>query len=265
MLNFFKDLIIEVLNYFKYRIVKLRLYEEIIRVEHVKTMVEKMRSPDLPPELLKNCKVFPDRIQVLSALPKGGVIAEVGVALGDYSRILIDVLKPEKFYAFDNFIIGAENENREDLKVRIKGLRERVKGAHALFLEELLDSGKSHPEYYQSRFYSEIKSGVLEICKGLSWDMLKEFPDEYFDYIYVDADHKYESVMKDIEQVKQKMKKRGIIQFNDYCTFFPSEGLALSGVQRAVNEFMLEENYEMLYLCMESMGYYDVVVRRKLD
>jgi len=245
MVNFFKDLIIEIFNYFNYRPVKLRLYEEMMRVEHVKTMVSKMRSPDLPPELLKNCKVSPDRIQVLSALPKEGVIAEIGVAYGDFSKSLINILKPQKFYALDTFVLVSGNEpwGRTDLK----------------------DSGKSHHEYYRSCFHSEIKGGSLETRKGLSWDMLSEFPDEYFDYIYVDADHKYESVVKDIEQVKKKIKKRGIIQFNDYCTFFPSDGLSLSGVQRAVNEFMIEENYEMLYLCMESMGYYDVVVQRKPD
>ena len=70
MVNFFKDLIIEIFKYFNYRPIKLPLYEEMMRVEHVKTMVSKMRSPDLPPELLKNCKVSPNRIQVLSAFPK---------------------------------------------------------------------------------------------------------------------------------------------------------------------------------------------------
>ena len=57
MLNFLKDLFLKIFKYFNYRPIKLHLYDEMMRVEHVKTMVSKMKSPDLPTELLKNCKV----------------------------------------------------------------------------------------------------------------------------------------------------------------------------------------------------------------
>ena len=59
----------------------------------------------------------------------------------------------------------------------------------------------------------------------------------------------------------QKTIQQGIVQFNDY-TYFNHDAMEAYGVPRGVHEFMIAENYEMLYLCLHPQGFYDVVLRR---
>jgi hypothetical protein len=97
----------------------------------------------------------------------------------------------------------------------------------------------------------------------LSWEMLEKLPDKSIDYLYLDAGHSYEEVVKDIDQVKKKIKDTGIIQFNDY-TLFDAFAFTPYGVPKAVHEFMIAENYELLFLCLHRQFFCDVVVRKKL-
>ena len=46
------------------------------------------------------------------------------------------------------------------------------------------------------------------------------FKDNSYDFIYIDPDHKYESVVKDVELYLPKLKKGGIIGGHDYCLIF---------------------------------------------
>ena len=56
----------------------------------------------------------------------------------------------------------------------------------------------------------------------------KDFPDEYFDYVYIDGEHLYDWVKRDIELWYPKVKKGGILAGHDY---------EMSSVMRAVTEF----------------------------
>jgi predicted O-methyltransferase YrrM len=74
------------------------------------------------------------------------------------------------------------------------------------------------------------------------------FPDEFFDFIFIDADHSYEAVVKDIQSWWPKIKKGGIFAGDD---FIPEDGdiwlinhdtgvseyAGKFGVRRAVTEF----------------------------
>ena len=59
-----------------------------------------------------------------------------------------------------------------------------------------------------------------------------------FDYIYIDADHSYESVKADIETWLPFVKPSGIIAGHDYSAHF-------TGVVTAVNEFF-DNNSDVL-------------------
>ena len=204
--------------------------------------IDRMVPPQLPQYLFENSKVCSRREDVLHLLPKGGTIAEVGVAYGNFSALLLEILQPQKFIAIDSFAFTEDSEPWKQSIIR--------------------ESKISHIEYYKKRFDSEIKQGKLEVHKGLSWDCLVQLPDKSIDYLYLDAGHSYEEVVKDIQQVKRVIKDTGIIQFNDY-TLFDAFAFVPYGVPKAVHEFMLEENYEMLYLCLHRQFFCDVVVRKK--
>jgi hypothetical protein len=205
--------------------------------------VESMIPPHLPANLFENSRVCTSREDVLQRLPKSGVVVEVGVAYGHFSALLLECLDPQKFIAIDTFAFTPGNEPWKQT--------------------QLQDSNLSHRDYYKKKFQKEIESGQLEIHAGLSWEMLEKLPDKSIDYLYLDAGHSYEEVIKDIGQVKKKIKDTGIIQFNDY-TLFDAFAFTPYGVPKAVHEFMIAENYELLFLCLHRQFFCDVVVRKKL-
>ena len=85
------------------------------------------------------------------------------------------------------------------------------------------------------------------------------FPDEYFDFIYIDADHSYEGVVRDLKAWWPKIKKGGLFCGDDYI---PDDGdiwltgqgdpvyAGKFGVRKAVNEFV-DSNKLSLYETIE--------------
>jgi predicted O-methyltransferase YrrM len=71
------------------------------------------------------------------------------------------------------------------------------------------------------------------ICQ--SWDAASQFEDKSLDFVFIDADHVYESVKRDIIAWLPKIKPGGIIAGHDYCDVHP-------GVIQAVNEIFGKEN-----------------------
>lgn len=79
----------------------------------------------------------------------------------------------------------------------------------------------------------------------------KFFPDNYFDFIYIDADHRYESVIKEMHAWYPKLKSNGLFSGHDYLPNFDhslknnnifqphnaSEFVGEFGVNTAVIEF----------------------------
>lgn len=66
-------------------------------------------------------------------------------------------------------------------------------------------------------------------CKGDSFDVFRNFPDEMFDLIYIDASHDVLSVKRDINNWLPKIKKDGIICGHDY-THIPDVKMAVDEI-----------------------------------
>jgi hypothetical protein len=71
------------------------------------------------------------------------------------------------------------------------------------------------------------------ILRGLSWEMAQYIPDESLDYFWLDCDHAYESVKKDLHAYYPKLRSGigAIASGHDYTEWHP-------GVPQAVNEFV---------------------------
>lgn len=80
-----------------------------------------------------------------------------------------------------------------------------------------------------TRFFNNIN-----LHKNYSYNIVDKFSDEYFDFIYIDASHRYEDVKRDIESYLPKLKKDGIISGHDY------HEERWPGVTNAVNEILGE-------------------------
>ena len=173
----------------------------LIKGDYRKSHIETI-SPILPPHLIENARILNTRYAIIDKLPleKGAVICEVGVAAGHLTEKLLKILNPSKLIAIDNFKYSAEElSNSTSPPIPVENIN------------------MSHEMFFKNRFKKEIESGILEIKKGYSWNMLNEIDKKSIDFIYVDADHSYISVVKDINALKDKIKDDGIIQFNDYA------------------------------------------------
>ena len=70
----------------------------------------------------------------------------------------------------------------------------------------------------------------VKILKSTSIEANKSFINSSLDFVYIDGNHQYSSVIEDLNIWYPKVKYRGIIAGDDYKYKFP-------GVIRAVNEF----------------------------
>ena len=97
-----------------------------------------------------------------------------------------------------------------------------------------------------------------------SSSVVSSFEDDYFDFIYIDADHSYQGVKRDIQSATSKVKEDGFLIFNDYTYWSPVE-CSRYGVIQAVNELCLAEDWEVVYFALAPHMYCDVALRRLQD
>jgi predicted O-methyltransferase YrrM len=172
-------------------------------------------------EHLRDCVVVPERVALLERLPKGGVVAEVGTLHGEFAREILRTVQPHQLHLIDHEIHPRVREMAED----------------PLFRDR------------------------LRVHQADSVEALESFPDEYFDWIYIDAQHGYEGVKRDIGAAHRKIKADGLLVFNDYTVWSYVE-MQPYGVVAAVNELCIEDNWKFVYLALPCHMYCDVAVRR---
>jgi hypothetical protein len=59
------------------------------------------QAPNIPQNLLDSCRIITSRDDLLSHLPAGGVIAEIGTLHGDFSRKILRVCTPKTLHLID--------------------------------------------------------------------------------------------------------------------------------------------------------------------
>jgi len=59
-------------------------------------------------------------------------------------------------------------------------------------------------------------SEIINSVKSISWEGVKQLPDVKFDFIYIDADHKYESIKKDMNAFWPKVANGGVMAGHDF-------------------------------------------------
>jgi predicted O-methyltransferase YrrM len=94
------------------------------------------------------------------------------------------------------------------------------------------------------RFGSAIKSETVEVHRGSSAECGSQFADNYFDWIYIDGNHRYEFVKHDLEMYSPKVKQHGLIAGDDYGT----PGWWQDGVTKAVDEAVASGRFEKLLI-----------------
>jgi hypothetical protein len=106
------------------------------------------------------------------------------------------------------------------------------------------------------------ESSVVKFHQGISWEVLKSFPDAYFDFIYVDAGHDLHAVARDVDAAQSKLKPDGTLVFNDYIIFSQAD-MRPFGIVQVVNSLCTDEDWEMVGFALQSKLYCDVALRRR--
>ena len=178
-------------------------------------------APQLQDEHLKNCRLVPERLALLERLPKGGIVAEVGTSQGEFAREILRIVQPRELHLIDHEIHPPVRAMSEDPSLK----------------------------------------GRVHVHHGDSVEALKAFPDAHFDWLYIDAQHAYEGVKRDIAAARRKVKADGLLIFNDYVIWSYVE-MQPYGVVPAVNELCIEDHWEFVYMTLPHHMYCDVALRR---
>lgn len=95
------------------------------------------------------------------------------------------------------------------------------------------------------RFLDRVKHyrNRLTILQGVSWEMACKVEDGSLDFIFIDADHGYESVMKDILAWVPKVRPGGLISGHDYDPKHED----VYGVVQAVDEYFGKDNFKVTF------------------
>ena len=165
-----------------------------------------------------------NRTKFLEILPKNSIGVELGVFKGDFSKKILEIVQPEKLYLVDPWWLLGQKTWRFSLINRsvVSGYINVVKN-----------------------FEDELVNGKVEIKVGFSKNVLGEFPDDYFDWAYIDSSHFYKETLEELEILKNKVKDQGYIAGHDWE---PDPSRKHHGVYKAVNEFINENPYEVTYL-----------------
>lgn len=82
----------------------------------------------------------------------------------------------------------------------------------------------------------------LHIVRLMSVDAVSIFPDKYFDMVFIDADHCYKAIMKDIKLWFPKVKKSGFLCGDDYeSKHHPDVKLAVNN--SFMKDFVTDERF----------------------
>jgi SAM-dependent methyltransferase len=133
------------------------------------------------------------------------------------------------------------------------------------FARHILDACEPAELHLIDLDFGQVRADVLAdprvtTHRGFSHEVIAGFPNESFDWIYVDADHAYESVKRDAEAAASKVRPGGFLVFNDFAHLDP--WLGAYGVHRAVVEFATQRRWPFVWWAYQPSGLYDVALQR---
>jgi len=151
---------------------------------------------------------------------------EIGVHDGDHALDMMENLPIKKLYLIDPWV------SYKDYSESIGNLRKTTNA-----LNERMEVAKKILKKYGDK---------VVFIRKFAEDAVKQFEDESLDFVYIDGNHQYEFVKKDLEKYYPKLKKGGIIGGDDY-TSSPETELERFGVFKAVNEFFKKLKKEISF------------------
>lgn len=162
-------------------------------------------------------------IKVLeSELPEVRRGAEIGVWQGGNSVCLLKSFPYLFLYMVDRYKALTPKESKAHARLAVKSQRD------------------FHMAMMQAEDSTKFAEGRRKILVMTSERAASAVKDRYLDFVFIDANHDYESVYQDIRLWAPKVKQGGIISGHDYDGRGDRSGQF--GVKKAVDEFFGEDN-----------------------
>lgn len=205
------------------RISKDQIKQVANKVVQYLTQQRQQRENQIPKiplqsEHVEHCELLLNRQQLLGKMKKNSVVAEIGVDEGKFSQLIYKKVKPQKFHLIDMW--GSDRFHDGKFKA------------------------------VKDYFAEEIEEEAVQIHKTMSTKAARDFEDGYFDWIYIDTDHSYETTRDELQLYAPKMKPGGIMAGHDY-RMGNWQSMYRYGVIEAVHEFCVKQNWEIIYLTAE--------------
>ncbi len=162
-------------------------------------------------------------------LPDNPIIAEIGVFKGEFANILNSAYNPSLFYLIDpweecNIVSGDQD-------------------------------GNNVSTYHGKDLYNHVNSTLgtlpnIKILRKYSTSLSDDdIPKETLDFIYIDGDHSYEGVKRDLNLANTLVKSGGWIAGHDYSMNpLKAKNHYEFGVKQAVYEFCKSNNLSVSLL-----------------
>jgi len=149
------------------------------------------------------------------------VAIEIGVWRGDFTHTINTVLKPSRTIGIDPYLLYEGYSDKPDAYE---------------------DNNSDSVEYANQKNLDSLYNLVKKRSLEESWELIREkslnavndWEDKSVDFVYLDANHKYEQVLEDIEAWWPKIKPGGILSGHD---FLKGSKVEKYGVIEAVTDF----------------------------
>lgn len=148
------------------------------------------------------------------------ICAEVGIGYGFHAKEILDKTQVEKLYLIDPMQFYPNDGFATDV-LKYGGF------------EKLVNNIKFHLKEYDNRYlwHRQPSTTISQ----------EQIADESLDLVFIDADHSYEAVSKDLPFWFKKIRKGGWLLGDDYNSCHP-------GTTKAVDEFAKKNNFTLNFL-----------------
>jgi len=206
------------------------------------TNLVKKYLADIPGDTRTYIEELEDRDALSKYLPPNGIGMELGVARGEHAESLLKYAKPKELHLVDFWT------KMSDPKYGIRYSDQPDRFDWLGYKEEVI-----------KKFGREDSVTLHDAHIG---EVVPTFPDNYFDWIYIDTWHWYRSITRDISLSLPKLKVGGYLCGHDF-DIAPGRDIPVgthdrkawgTGPPRAVIEAIQNEGLRMVALTNEELG-----------
>jgi hypothetical protein len=166
------------------------------------------------------------REELIKILRPTGIGIEIGVREGEYSSFILNNCPDLKLYLLDCW-------DQQD----------------PLIYNDLINHNNSvHAENLKKTIINILPHfKKVRIIKGYTNEFVDLFPNNFFDFIYIDANHSYEAVKNDLIKWFPKLKNNGLFSGHDYLDGKDGIYQTEFGVKSAVDQFATKNNLKIYH------------------